>query len=63
MARKLRHLMRELRAAGFVGRGGKGSHKNYTHPKGIRVTLSGKPGDDAKPYQEREVRRAIEEAR
>jgi hypothetical protein len=24
------------------------------------VTLSGQKGDDAKPYQEREVRRAIE---
>ena len=26
---------------------------------GIRVTISGPMGDDAKPYQEREVRRAI----
>jgi hypothetical protein len=25
------------------------------------VTLSGKLGDDAKPYQEQQVRRAIEE--
>jgi hypothetical protein len=26
------------------------------------VTISGKPGDDAKPYQERAVRDAIEES-
>ena len=40
----------------------KGSHRNFWHPKGGRVTVSGKPNDDAKPYQEREVRRAVEEA-
>jgi predicted RNA binding protein YcfA (HicA-like mRNA interferase family) len=62
MARKIRELISDLEAAGFVNRGGKGSHRNYQHPKGQRVTLSGKPGDDAKPYQEREVRRAIEES-
>lgn len=62
MARKIRELMAELEGAGFVNRGGKGSHRNYQHPKGQRVTLSGKPGDDAKPYQEREVKRAIEES-
>jgi predicted RNA binding protein YcfA (HicA-like mRNA interferase family) len=62
MARKVRELMDDLEQAGFVNRGGKGSHRNYKHPKGPRVTLSGKPGDDAKPYQEREVKRAIEES-
>jgi predicted RNA binding protein YcfA (HicA-like mRNA interferase family) len=61
MARKVRELMSDLEQASFVNRGGKGSHRNYLHPKGVRVTLSGKPGDDAKPYQEREVKRAIEE--
>ena len=62
MARKVRELMRDLKHAGFVNRGGKGDHRNYKHPKGGRVTLSGKEGDDAKPYQEREVQRAIEES-
>jgi predicted RNA binding protein YcfA (HicA-like mRNA interferase family) len=61
MPRKIGELMRDLEAAGFVNRGGKGSHRNYEHPKGVRVTLSGKSGDDAKPYQEREVRQKIEE--
>ena len=62
MARKVRELISDLEQAGFVNRGGKGSHRNFLHPKGIRVTLSGKSGGDAKPYQEREVKRAIEES-
>ena len=61
MARKVRELIGDLERAGFINRGGKGSHRNYEHPRGDRVTVSGKSGDDAKPYQEREVRRAIEE--
>ena len=63
MPRKVRDLVSELDRAGFVNRGGKGSHRNLEHPKGFRVTLSGGLGDDAKPYQEKEVRRAIREAR
>lgn len=62
MPRKIRELIADLQGAGFINRGGKGSHRNDEHPTGGRVTISGKPGDDAKPYQEREVRRAIEEA-
>lgn len=61
MPRKVRELIRDLEQAGFVDRGGKGSHRNYEHPSGGRVTVSGQSGDDAKPYQEREVRKAIEE--
>jgi len=60
MPRKLRQLMADLERAGFVNRGGKGSHRNYMHPTGARVTLSGQPGCDAQPYQERQVRRQIE---
>ena len=51
-----------MEKAGFINRGGKGNHKNYEHPKGIRVTISGKMGDDVKPYQEKEVKQRIEEA-
>lgn len=61
MPRKLRELVAELKRAGFVDRGGKGSHRNFKHPSGVKLTLNGKPGDDAKPYQERVVREAIEE--
>lgn len=62
MPRKVRELVRDLETAGFVNRGGKGSHRNFEHRKGARVTVSGRLGDDAKPYQEREVARAIEES-
>jgi predicted RNA binding protein YcfA (HicA-like mRNA interferase family) len=61
MPRKVRELIRDLKQAGFVDRGGKGSQRNYEHPSGGRVTVSGQSGDNAKPNQEGEVRRAIEE--
>lgn len=51
-----------LTKAGFENRGGKGDHRNFLHPKGIKVTLSGGLGDDAKLYQEKEVKKRIEEA-
>ena len=64
MPRKIRALVEELEAAGFVDRGGKGSHRNFVHPKVVKaVTLSGKPGNDAKRYQERAVKSAIEESK
>jgi len=59
MPRKVRQLISDLEQAGFANRGGKGSHRNFTHPKGLRVTVSGSTGDDAKHYQERDVRRAL----
>ena len=61
MPRKVRELVADLSAAGFVEFGGKGSHRKFKHPRfpGV-VTLSGRTGDDAKPYQEKQVRRAIE---
>jgi predicted RNA binding protein YcfA (HicA-like mRNA interferase family) len=61
MPRKIRELIGDLETAGFVNRGGKGSHRNYEHWKGVRVTLSGRLGDDAKIYQEREVKKKIQE--
>ena len=59
MPRKVRQLIADLERAGYVNRGGKGSHRNFTHAKGVRLTLSGRPGDDAKHYQERDVQRAL----
>jgi len=63
MPRKIRELIQDLKAAGFNEiPGGKGSHRKLTHPRYRgAVTLSGQFGDDAKPYQEKQVRRAIEE--
>lgn len=62
MPPKIRELVAELERAGFVDRGGKGSHRNYVHPGLSKpITISGKLGDDAKQYQIRAVRTAIAE--
>jgi predicted RNA binding protein YcfA (HicA-like mRNA interferase family) len=63
MPRKIRELLQELKSAGFeeIPGGRKGSHRKLTHPRYPgAVTLSGKLGDDAKAYQERHVRQAVE---
>ncbi len=64
MPRKVRELVKDLQAAGFtqVPGGGKGSHRKFTHVnfEGA-VTISGHDGDDAKKYQEKQIKRAIEE--
>lgn len=63
MPPKVRELFKQLKDAGFEGRGGKGSHRNFVHPNVARpVTISGKLGEDAKAYQVRAVRAAIEES-
>jgi predicted RNA binding protein YcfA (HicA-like mRNA interferase family) len=61
--RKIRQLIFDLERAGFRNRGGKGSHRNYEHPKGMIVTVSGQLGDDARHYQEKQVRQKIEESK
>ena len=62
MAPKIRDLIAELERAGFIDRGGKGSHRNYVHPKVQKpITISGKLGDDAKHYQVRAVRLILKE--
>ncbi|MDE0031724.1 MAG: type II toxin-antitoxin system HicA family toxin [Deltaproteobacteria bacterium] len=63
MPPKVRDLIVMLRKAGFVDRGGKGSHRNYVHPNVSRpITVSGRLNDDAKQYQVRAVQRAVEES-
>ena len=62
MPRKIKALIRDLEHAGFVDRGGKGSHRNFKHPRDVKVTMSGRPGEDAKLYQERDVEKALREA-
>jgi len=61
---KIREIIADLERAGFVNRGGKGSHRNFVHPKVAKpVTVSGSLGDDAKRYQVRAVQLAIEESK
>ena len=63
MPRKIKQLIKDLEKAGFINRGGKGSHGNLIHPKGIAITISGKLGDDAKQYQEKEVKFKIKRSK
>jgi predicted RNA binding protein YcfA (HicA-like mRNA interferase family) len=64
MPRKVRELIADMRKAGFGMDRQKGSHRQFKHPafQGT-VTLAGAEGDDAKPYQERQVTKAIAETR
>ena len=66
MPRKIRQLRAELARHGFrkaAGRG-KGSHTYWTHDLlSYPVVLSGKDGDDADHYQERDVRNALRDLR
>jgi predicted RNA binding protein YcfA (HicA-like mRNA interferase family) len=63
MPRKIREKA-DLRREGFGSGSAKGSHTYWKHPLlAVRITLSGGDGDDAKPYQERDMREAIEALR
>ena len=47
--------------AGFTCAPGKGSHTKWFHPLlPGKLTLSGKDGNDAKPYQEKDVNNALQ---
>jgi predicted RNA binding protein YcfA (HicA-like mRNA interferase family) len=62
--RKIRELIRDLQAAGFQQKAGagKGSHRKFYHDRFPgAVTLSGQEGVDAKSYQEKQIKKAIED--
>ena len=64
MPPKIKQLIKKLERAGYINRGGKGSHRNFVHPKVPKpVTISGKFGADALHYQKRDVEKAIEESK
>jgi predicted RNA binding protein YcfA (HicA-like mRNA interferase family) len=63
MPRKIRQLIADLEHAGFRFEPGKGSHRKYRHPSGIMAVISGHAGDDAKYYQEKQIKQKIEETR
>ncbi len=54
-------MIDDLKKAGLINRGGKGSHRNFSHPEGMKITLSGNLSHDAKKYQERDVEKTIRE--
>jgi len=62
---KIRELKRQLRQAGFSYRPGKGSHTVWFHlllPY-EELTLSGGDGDDAKAYQQQDVKKILRKLR
>ena len=59
MPRKIRELEADLKHAGFIHCGGSGSHRNYKHPSGVKMLISGHRGDDAKNYQEKELKQVL----
>ena len=60
MPKKIRELKAMLRRAGFAQRAGRGSHTVWSHPSLIeKLVLSGRDGNDAKLYQERDVLAAL----
>ena len=64
MPRKVRELEADLQKEGFTRQPGKGSHRRWIHSLYPgHVAVSGQPGDDAKLYQEREVRQALDQVR
>ena len=62
MPRKLRQLRKDLLNMGFYLDHQTGSHQVWKHPliSGVSVNIVGKDGADAKPYQERELRDALQ---
>ena len=63
MPPKIKELIKQLEKAGFKNCEGNGSHRNFIHPQGIAITISGKLGSDAKKYQENEVKRKVTESK
>jgi len=61
MPRKVRQLKADLRDAGARQTAQEGSHTKWKHPSvpGTLIELSGADGDDAKSYQERDLRAAL----
>lgn len=61
MPKKIRELKSLLLKAGFVYRSAKGSHSRWYHPllPADPITISGKDGDDAKAYLEKEVNQKL----
>jgi predicted RNA binding protein YcfA (HicA-like mRNA interferase family) len=61
MPKKIRELKTMLLRSGFTCKSGKGSHTKWYHPLLDEiVALSGKDGNDAKFYQEKDVLQAIQ---
>ena len=64
MPPKVTEIVAELEQAGFVERGGQAVTETLSIQKVAKsITISGALGDDAKHYQIRAVKRAIQESK
>ena len=65
MPRKICEVRADLRQAGFAIDHQSGSHQVWKHPilPGISAVIAGSDGADAKPYQETQLRRALQALR
>ena len=62
MPKKIRELKSILQKAGFIRKSGKGSQTKWSHPLITNIfVISGNDGDDAKPYQEKLVQKALKQ--
>ena len=62
---KVKDVIRDLLDAGFyeIEKGSKGSHRKFTHRHySEAVTISGREGHDAKLYQEKWTKHAIQKS-
>ncbi len=62
MPRKIRELKAQIAREGFVylPKRGKGSHERWRHPLlGKTLTISGKDGDDAPRYLEKQLAKLL----
>jgi len=60
MPRKICELINDLERDGFINRSGKGSHRNFVYLNRLRpLTVSSNSGNNAQPYQEQLVKKAI----
>ncbi len=61
MPRKKRQIRQDLYRLGFIldPKRGKGDHQIFIHPGlSYHIVVAGADGDDAKPYDEKNVRQA-----
>ena len=57
MPKKIRELKAMLQKAGCICESGKGSHTKWSHSAlAYKITVSGKDSNDAKKYQEKDVK-------
>ena len=60
MSIKIHELTQKLESVDFVNRGNQKGHRNFQHPNGVNITIDGSLNQEAKRYQIKDVKRAID---